>query len=79
MEKSVPDNMASRTYHVLTAKTGVCDDYAIAFVVIARYIGIEFFVRTGYFEMEYYYSIPYHHGWIWDCWRASRPFPFAET
>ena len=54
LEKSIPDDMANRTYHVLTAKTGVCYDYAIAFAVIARYIGIQSYVHTGYFEMEYY-------------------------
>lgn len=63
LEKSIPDDMANRTYHVLTAKTGVCYDYAIAFAVIARYIGIQSYVHTGYFEMEYYYAGPYHHGW----------------
>lgn len=63
LQKAVPDDMANRTYHILTAKKGVCYDYAIAITVMARYIGLESYVRTGYFEMEYYYDGNGHHGW----------------
>ena len=63
LKKSIPDDMANRTYHVLTAKKGVCYDYGIAMAVIARFIGIESYVHCGKFEMEYAYSGPPHHGW----------------
>lgn len=62
LQKAMPDDMANRTYHVLTARQGVCYDYAIALVVIARYIGLESFVRTGHFVMEYSGGNG-HHGW----------------
>ncbi len=63
LEKSIPDDMANRTYHVLTQKKGVCYDYGIAFAVIARYIGLESYVHTGQFEMEYEYLEDGDHGW----------------
>ena len=52
LQKSIPDDMANRTYHILTAKRGVCYDYAIAFAVIARYVGIDAYVITGRFTFE---------------------------
>lgn len=61
LTKTVPDDMANRTYHILTAKRGVCYDYAIAFAVMARYIGIESYVHTGYFSFET--GGGGHHGW----------------
>ena len=63
LEKSIPDDMANRTYHILTEKKGVCYDYAIAFAVIARYVGIESYVHTGYFIFEDTSLGSGHHGW----------------
>lgn len=64
LQKSIPDDMANRTYHILKDKKGVCYDYAIAIAVIARYIGIESYVHTGLFIFEPYYGwLSGHHGW----------------
>ena len=62
-KKSIPDDMVNRTYHILAARKGVCYDYAIAFTVIARYVGIESYIRTGYFTFEDTYNGVGHHGW----------------
>lgn len=63
LTKTIPDDMANRTYHILTEKKGVCYDYAIAFAVIARYIGIESYVHTGRFTFENTSLGSGHHGW----------------
>lgn len=65
LQKSIPDDMANRAYHILKYKKGVCYDYAIAIAVIARYIGIESYVHTGLYYFEPYYGSNYsgHHGW----------------
>ena len=61
--KSIPDDMANRAYHVLHRQMGVCYDYAIAFAVVARYVGIESYVRTGQFTFENTALGAGHHGW----------------
>lgn len=63
LKKSISDDMANRTYHILSSKKGVCYDYAIAFAVIARYVGIESYVRTGLFTFENTALGSGHHGW----------------
>ena len=63
LQKSIPDDMANRTYHILKYKKGVCYDYAIAMAVIARYIGIESYVETGLFIFEDTSNGAGHHGW----------------
>lgn len=64
LQKSIPDDMANRTYHILKDKRGVCYDYAIGFSVIARYLGVESYVHTGLFIFEPYYGyLSGHHGW----------------
>lgn len=63
LQKSIPDDMANRTYHMLTRKRGVCYDYAIASAVIARYIGIDSYVHTGLFIFEDAANGAGHHGW----------------
>lgn len=84
LQKSIPDDMANRTYHILTEKKGVCYDYAIAIAVIARYIGIESYVHTGYFRFET--GGGGHHGWailklggkqyVFDPQRDARNFQY---
>ena len=61
--KSIPDDMANRAYHVLHRQMGICYDYAIAFAVVARYVGIESYVRTGQFTFENPALGASHHGW----------------
>ena len=63
LQKSIPDDMANRAYHVFYAKRGVCYDYAIAFAVAARYIGIDSYVHTGWFIFEDTKNGSGHHGW----------------
>ena len=63
LQKSIPDDMANRAYHVFYAKRGVCYDYAIAFAVAARYIGIDSYVHTGWFIFEDPQNGSGHHGW----------------
>ncbi len=63
LQKSIPDDMANRAYHIFYAKRGVCYDYAIAFAVAARYIGIDSYVHTGYFIFEDAKNGSGHHGW----------------
>ncbi len=63
LQKSIPDDMANRAYHVLTQKKGVCYDYSIAFAVIARYVGIDAYVHTGLFTFEDTSLGAGHHGW----------------
>lgn len=62
LQKSIPDDMANRAYHVLKDRQGVCYDYGITFAVMARYVGIEAYVHTGYFAFEAI-SGGGHHGW----------------
>ena len=82
LRKSVPDDMANRAYHVLTAKKGVCYDFAITIAVIARYIGLESYVHLGDFQWEYEDKDTSYHGWavlvldggkyVFDAQRDSR-------
>ncbi len=55
-----PEDMIYRTYHMLTARTGVCYDWGILFAVMARYVGIESYVHTGILHIG---SWSGHHGW----------------
>ena len=50
--KAMPWEMCNRTYHVLTQKNGICYDYAAAFVILARFIGIDAYLHTGMFTLE---------------------------
>ena len=63
LQKSIPDDMANRTYHILKDKKGVCYDYAIAIAVMARYLGLNAYVETGLFVFEDTSLGAGHHGW----------------
>ena len=86
LQKSIPDDMANRAYHILSAKKGVCYDYAIALAVGARYLGLESYVRTGYFALEEYHWGTAHHGWavvmldgkefVFDAQRDARNYEY---
>ena len=86
LDKSIPDDMANRAYHILYAKKGVCYDYAIAFAVIARYVGIEAYAQTGSFVFEAAVNGTGHHGWailmlddtryIFDLQRDARNYQY---
>lgn len=62
LEKSIPDDVANHAYHILYTGHGVCYDYACAWVVIARYIGVNAYFEMGQFDMEYD-DLTGHHGW----------------
>ena len=65
LPKAIPDEMIHRSYHALTAKKGVCYDWAALFAIMARYVGIDSYVHTGMFkfEDEYIPGASGHHGW----------------
>ena len=89
LEKSIPDDMANRTYHILTKKRGVCYDYSIAFAVIARYVGIDAYVHTGLFTFENTSLGQGHHGWavlmlngekyVFDPQRDARNYEYYDN
>lgn len=60
LPEAYPKDMIYRTYHMLTDRTGVCYDWGILFAVMARYIGIESYVHTGYLRIGDWRG---HHGW----------------
>ncbi len=60
LPEAYPKDMIYRTYHMLTARTGVCYDWGILFAVMARYVGIESYVHTGILHIG---SWSGHHGW----------------
>lgn len=82
LEEVVPAEIANRAYHALKVKEGVCYDYAAAFALLVRYIGIDAYVHTGTFLLENSSENPCHHGWtellidgayyIFDTQRESR-------
>ncbi len=55
-----PKDVIYRTYHMLTARKGVCYDWGILFTVMARYIGIESYIHTGTLHRGTWSG---HHGW----------------
>ncbi len=64
LQEAIPYEVANRAYHALSARQGICYDYGAAFAVIARYLGAEAFVHTGYFRFEEQFgSTSGHHGW----------------
>lgn len=58
--KAFPDEIINRSYHTLTAKKGVCYDYAALYAVMARYIGAESYVHTGILQKGSWRG---HHGY----------------
>lgn len=65
LQDAFPMDMIYRSYHSITAKKGVCYDYAILFAIMARYVGLEAYVHTGYYDFEDWSGISGsgHHGW----------------
>ncbi len=64
LQESLPFEVVNRSYHALTRFEGICYDYAALFAVMARYIGLESYVHTGYFVFEAGYGTGSgHHGW----------------
>lgn len=65
LQPSIPMDMVYRSHHSLSAKKGVCYDYGILFAVMARYVGLEAYVHTGYYDFEEWSGISGsgHHGW----------------
>lgn len=64
LKEAIPKEVINRSYHALTAKKGVCYDWGALFAVMARYVGIESYVHTGYFKFEAGYGTGSgHHGW----------------
>lgn len=60
LPEAYPKDMINRAYHMLTARTGVCYDWAILFAVMARYVGLESYVHTGILRINDWTG---HHGW----------------
>ncbi len=60
LPEAYPLDMIYRTYHMLTARTGVCYDWGILFAVMARYVGLESYVHTGILRIGDWTG---HHGW----------------
>ena len=64
LEEVIPFEMINRSYHALTRHEGICYDYGVLFAVMARYLGFEAYVHTGYFVFEEGYCTGSgHHGW----------------
>ena len=61
LPKSAPDEVVNRSYHALKYGKGICYDWAALMALMARYVGIDAYVHTGYFYFE---AGGYgHHGW----------------
>lgn len=68
LQEVVPFEIVNRSYHAITYHEGVCYDYAAVFALLARYIGIDSYVHTGYFQIEPTFgSYNGHHGWTELC------------
>ncbi len=64
LEEAIPFEVVNRSYHALTAHEGICYDYGALFALMARYLGFESFVHTGYFTFEAGFGTGAgHHGW----------------
>ena len=64
LQEAMPWEIVNRTYHSVKYREGICYDYAAVFAVMARYLGFEAFVHTGYFVFEAGYGTGSgHHGW----------------
>lgn len=57
---AIPEEVINRSYHTITRWRGVCYDYAALFAVMARYVGVESYVHTGYLKKGSWRG---HHGW----------------
>lgn len=60
LPKAIPEEMIYRSYHSLTARKGVCYDWAALFAIMARYVGVESYVHTGILRIGTWTG---HHGW----------------
>lgn len=68
LQEAIPWEIVNRTYHSMAYHEGICYDYAAVFAVMARYIGVDAFVHTGYFTFEAGYGTGAgHHGWTELC------------
>ena len=68
LEEVIPYEVANRSYHAMKYGEGVCYDYAAAFALLARYIGIDSYVHTGNFHIEPLFGNTIgHHGWAELC------------
>ncbi len=64
LEEAIPFEVVNRSYHALVEREGICYDYGALFALMARYIGFESFVHTGYFVFEAGFGTGSgHHGW----------------
>ena len=64
LEEAIPFEVVNRSYHALVEHEGICYDYGALFALMARYIGFESFVHTGYFIFEEGFGTGSgHHGW----------------
>lgn len=63
-QEVVPYEIVNRSYHAMKYGEGVCYDYAAAFALLVRYIGIDAYVHTGNFQIEPLFGTTNgHHGW----------------
>ncbi|MGM9554232.1 MAG: S-layer homology domain-containing protein [Faecousia sp.] len=68
LQEAMPWEIVNRTYHSMAYHEGICYDYAAVFAVMARYIGVDAYVHTGYFIFEAGYGTGSgHHGWAELC------------
>lgn len=64
LEEAMPFEIINRSYHALVYHEGICYDYAALFAVMARYLGFEAYVHTGWFIFEESFGGGTgHHGW----------------
>lgn len=48
LEEVLPRELVNRVYHALHYREGVCYEYAAAFALLVRYLGLNAYVHTGY-------------------------------
>lgn len=64
LEEAIPFEIVNRSYHCLVEREGICYDYGALFALMARYLGFESYVHTGYFVFEEGFGTDSgHHGW----------------
>lgn len=62
LQEAIPQEIVNRSYHAIAKHKGICYDWGALMAVMARYVGLESYVHTGYFVFEATGGWG-HHGW----------------
>lgn len=62
LQEAIPQEIVNRSYHAIAENKGICYDWGALMAIMARYVGLEAYVHTGYFVFEATGGWG-HHGW----------------